>query len=307
MKISKVVCGFCKKEFLRKTRKVNESLKKKRTLFCSPKCASNYRNKQVQKECGQCGKPMFVRENVFLSSKSGLCFCSRRCSCIYRNHHYIKTTEEKDKIRNTLTKTLSTKTCKYCGKTFHANKPRNIFCNRDCELKFKNGRGPYSKEEAIKILSNFVINNKTPPTSIKNYRLCTASKKYWGGWNKMIKELGYEPNKKYVLRKNLLCKDGHSADSISEMIVDDWLYKNNIKHERRRKYPNSKCNCDFYLTDLNIWMEYFGLKNAHADYNKKMENKYQMAEDEKIILIGITSDDIYPTIKIQEKLDWLLI
>ena len=43
-----------------------------------------------------------------------------------------------------------------------------------------------------------------------------------------LKELGIKPNTQYIVKKNLLCKDGHKADSISELKFwkDSIEYKN---------------------------------------------------------------------------------
>jgi len=85
------------------------------------------------------------------------------------------------------------------------------------------------------------------------------------------------------------------ADSISERIVDNWLHDHGLVHEKNKKYPNSKMNCDFYLIDHDIWIEYFGLIGVE-EYDKGVEIKKDVAKDNGLTLISLTPDDLYPTI-----------
>ena len=94
------------------------------------------------------------------------------------------------------------------------------------------------------------------------------------------KEFGYTNTAKIAagfeattmnMRKKWKAHDGHMCDSESEMILDNWLFKNNFHHEIHKSYPNSKMVSDFYVN--NIYIEYAGLtKNwKHSKkYNQKI-------------------------------------
>ena len=70
-------------------------------------------------------------------------------------------------------------------------------------------------------------------------------------------------------------KDGIKYRSTFEAnFVDKYLYGKNIKYEYEKKYPGSRQKCDFYLTDLDIWIElvYHGVevKCAYQEIGKKV-------------------------------------
>jgi hypothetical protein len=44
---------------------------------------------------------------------------------------------------------------------------------------------------------------------------------------------------KSQIGKKYIAKDGHKCDSFAEKIIDDWLYSNNVEHQRNIPYPNS--------------------------------------------------------------------
>ena len=53
-----------------------------------------------------------------------------------------------------------------------------------------------------------------------------------------------------------VAKDGVRYRSTFEAdFVNKFLYNKNILYEYEKNYPNSKCKCDFYLTDLELWVE----------------------------------------------------
>jgi len=125
-----------------------------------------------------------------------------------------------------------------------------------------------------------------------------AAARFFGSWNKTMKSLGIPPNTKWLVRGRIPCKDGHIADSISEKIVDDWLFKHDIDHDRRKQYPEGRYNCDFFLTGSNIWVEYFGLLGDHKDYDATVEIKREMAKRFGFTLLEIVSSDLYPENKL---------
>lgn len=84
------------------------------------------------------------------------------------------------------------------------------------------------------------------------------------------------------------------ADSISERTIDDWLFKNNIKHERSKRYPNSKMDCDFYFVDYDLWVEYFGLSGGDfQEYEETMKTKREIVKNNNLNFIEMIPEDLY--------------
>jgi hypothetical protein len=121
--------------------------------------------------------------------------------------------------------------------------------------------------------------------------LIRAVNKFFGSWNKGMEELGFKPNTEHMLRLNLVCKDGHRADSQSERIIDDYLFESKIEHERSKLYPNSKRNCDFYLTDFDVWIEYFGLTGI-SEYDEIVLEKKALVNQYNLKFIAILPEDL---------------
>jgi hypothetical protein len=140
------------------------------------------------------------------------------------------------------------------------------------------------------------------PTS-KDVQRCThAARRFFGSWNKAIVACGLTPNTQWIAKKRLKCKDGHPADSISEMLVDNWLHAEGISHVRHQKYPQGQYTCDFYLTDLNIWVEYFGLLGAHPQYDLTVETKRLIAVQHGLILVEFYPEHLYPEFRLARSL-----
>ena len=72
------------------------------------------------------------------------------------------------------------------------------------------------------------------------------------------------------------CNDGHYVRSPNERIIDDTLYKERIFHEYERRYKGVDGITyypDFYLTDYNVFIEFFGVEENKAK-NEKKKNIY---------------------------------
>ena len=83
---------------------------------------------------------------------------------------------------------------------------------------------------------------------------------------------GKEPTVTYCSGNKYIAKDRHECDSSKEVIIDNFLYENNIDHEIHTNYPNSNFKCDFKVND--IFIEYAGLmdkKKYSNDIRKKIE------------------------------------
>ncbi|MDF2545772.1 MAG: hypothetical protein K0R93_670 [Anaerosolibacter sp.] len=65
----------------------------------------------------------------------------------------------------------------------------------------------------------------------------------------------------YLADKKLQTLDGKRLRSLEEIEIGNFLFKNGIKYEYEKKYPNiqENYNPDFYLSDYDIYIEHFGI------------------------------------------------
>lgn len=93
-----------------------------------------------------------------------------------------------------------------------------------------------------------------------------------------------------------VCKDGHRVRSKSEVAIDNYLYDHNIKHAYEKAYPinNNKeddLHPDFYLSDLDIYIEHWGYSNK-ANYKEEKDYKTKIYNKNQTTVIGTTEEDI---------------
>ena len=126
--------------------------------------------------------------------------------------------------------------------------------------------------------------------------------KIFGSWNNAIQAAGFIPNRSHDNRmyKRVSTKaiDGHLCDSVSELLIDNWLYKNNILHERDVYYPKTHHKADWAVSIKNknkkIFVEYFGLANDSLRYDRAIKEKKKLCHKNKISLVPIYPQNLYP-------------
>ena len=187
------------------------------------------------------------------------------------------------------------KTCLFCGKVFKETRTRKLCCSRACSSLYKFGTLPYQKDDFVNAIIEISQNIKgTPQKRDCKHSLYHAAVKFFGTWNKAMEICGLKPNHSKYQKLRLRCTDGHMADSLSEKIIDEWFLKNGIKHDKNKKYPFGKMNCDFYLEDYNIWVEYFGLAGGDIEeYDETIITKHKIAKDFSLNLISLYPVDLY--------------
>lgn len=134
-------------------------------------------------------------------------------------------------------------------------------------------------EEIVKIL------NETP--SFEGY------KKVYGSWLQALDAAGVIEGGIRKTSRGYAClaKDGHECFSLGEKIIDDYFYTHDIPHEKEPSYPGErKFRADWKVGQYFI--EFWGLE-GDEDYDKKMENKKNIAQQYQIPLIEITINDLY--------------
>lgn len=132
------------------------------------------------------------------------------------------------------------------------------------------------------------------------WKLNRLTRKFFGTWNGAIKAAGYEPNP-VRFAKQFTANDGHRCDSLSEKIVDDWLYARKINHEIKVKYPwNNGMSADFKVGDC--WIELFGLVGQLETYDRLMKIKLEKIQQNHLKLISIYLSDLFPKNHLEDKL-----
>ncbi len=122
----------------------------------------------------------------------------------------------------------------------------------------------------------------------REFRHNYAFRRLFGSWNKAIIAAGFEPNK-VIFAKRYIATDGHECDSLTESVIDNFLFENGISHERNLKYPNSnKFTVDFVVG--KYFIEYFGLAQQNiSSYDRSARKKKEICKQFNISLI-----EIYP-------------
>ncbi len=285
-KLQKVSCANCNKTFYRSKGRVNEGIKRKWKFYCSKKCEYKHRIKKQLLICENCRKSFFrVPSNI--SSHN---YCSKSCAAIINN--------KKNPRRKTIFKT-----CLKCGKQFKKSTMNKKYCSRECSVAARKS----SDKELIEIIKQMAKELQRIPTR-REMKKSSACQKIFGSWNNAIIAAGLTPNRSHSDRmyKRIItkAKDGHSCDSASEAIIDNWLFKNKIPHRKNVPFPNSNFRADWAINlgkDI-VFVEYFGLANDSPRYDRSIKEKKSFCKEKNLNLIEIYPQDLYPREFIDKKL-----
>ena len=281
-KLVKVRCKNCNKVFYRPKQRFNEAMKFGWNQYCSKKC--EYIHRIIRKEftCENCGKEI-IRTPCAISLHN---YCSHSCAIIVNNKKYP---------RKRLTSTF--KICKQCGKKYKKSTNNKKYCSRLCRTIAQ----CYSREELLEIIKNTAKKLKRVPARREILNgVNEACRKSFGSWNNAVLAAGLVPNRSHNNRmyKRAIAKaiDGHSCDSISELLIDNWLYKNKIFHERNAHYPSTNHKADWKIFDgeQKVFVEYFGLANDSPRYDRCIKEKITLCNKNKISLVAVYPKDLYP-------------
>lgn len=280
MKPLPVKCTHCGKVFLRSSGRINEGLKRNWRTFCSLQCLGSFRNKQKLLTCTnpKCNN-QFRRQPNDISVHS---YCSRSCAAIVNNS---KSPKRRPKIR----------ICPACGKQFSG---RRKYCSQACIPE----PPKITKKQIIDEIKEFYKSNGRIPLKREYYHY-KATRLRFGTWNKAVKAAGFEPNPVMFAKKSI-ANDGHKCDSLSEKIIDDWLYRRKTKHRINVPYPeNNSLTADFVVG--NYWIEFFGLNGKVKAYDRLKKRKLRIAKKLNLHLIAIYPQDLFPKGKLGTMLSCL--
>ena len=201
-------------------------------------------------------------------------YCSRSCAVTVNNSQIPK---RKAKVMN----------CKVCNKSFKSN---SYYCSTSCRYYDQT----LSQEEIVEKIHTF--HNKYGRIPIKaEFGSQRAARRAFGTWNNAIKAAGFKPNPVMFARRHR-AKDGHMCDSFAEMVIDDWLHENGIPHQRNVPYGVNSMTADFKVK--NTWIEFFGLKGSHNDYDRLVSEKKRLWKEKNLRVIELLPNNLFPTNKL---------
>lgn len=166
----------------------------------------------------------------------------------------------------------------------------------------------YTQEELLNIIRNSARKLKRVPARRELRGVDNAYKRFFGSWNNAVIAAGLLPNRSHNQQMYKCARtkalDGHLCDSVSELIIDNWLTKNKLKHKRNIPYPktNHKADWGIDLKGRTIFIEYFGLAKDSPRYDRTVERKKDICRKYKIKLISIYPKDVYPLKDINDTL-----
>lgn len=282
MKLIKLKCTFCRKEFLKPRGRVNEAKKFSWKPYCSLKCQGLTRtklakSKQVALKCENPACNKIFKRVPHEVSHSNHHFCSRSCANIV-----IGARRRKIKI------------CLKCGREFSG---RKVFCSFKCHIDYLRKPKFQKRREVLNEIKDFYSSYGRIPLKREGPGLAWRAQKVFGSWNKALEALNFKTNP-IKFSKKFIAKDGHICDSFAEKIIDDWLYSRNIEHQRSISYPNTLYTADFLIKGK--FVEFFGLNGELKEYDKTMKLKEKLAKKYKLKLIKIYPKDLFPVNHLSE-------
>ena len=84
-----------------------------------------------------------------------------------------------------------------------------------------------------------------------------------------------------------VCKDGHIVKSKSERDIDNYLFEHKIAHAYEKALPiNGEIfKPDFYLKDLDVYIEHWGYDENNKEYTARKDYKIPKYKEKGITLI----------------------
>ncbi len=259
----------------------NEALKFGWKQYCSIECQKEAKSTFVVVKCNRIGCNNIVHRQKNQYDKYGRAYCS--CSCSV-------------KVSNLLRKKF--KICTVCKQKYSGIRK---YCSSKCIPK---RASKYNKQNVLKFISDFVEANGRIPLKREMQNLYHPARIYFGTWNKAIEAVGLKSNP-VLFAKKYVAKDGHRCDSLAEKIIDEWLSRRKIKHERNFPYTSKdKFTVDFKVGDY--WIEFFGLSGELKRYDELKRKKLRLAKALKLKLIEVYPRDLFPKSCLEERLAIIL-
>ncbi len=225
--------------------------------------------------------------NVFLRRQSQVklvkyLYCSRSCAVTVNNKRFPK----RHKLWGT---------CVVCGKKCNSDQ---MYCSRKCRAQEQT----MSKEDILEQIREFYQANGRIPLK-REFEHYKAARGRFGTWNKAVKAAGFNPNP-VIFAKKWTANDGHRCDSLAEKIIDDWLYARKIPHDVHVPYGVDRMTADFEVNGTLI--EFLGLAGQLQSYDALIERKRRLWEQQKLNVIQVLPNDLFPENKLSQVLEHVL-
>ncbi|MFX1274131.1 MAG: hypothetical protein ACFFBP_01540 [Promethearchaeota archaeon] len=107
-------------------------------------------------------------------------------------------------------------------------------------------------------------------------------------------------SKKKITISSFKCIDGHVVKSKGELIIDNYLHINGIKHvyEKIIKVNGHPIKCDWYLPEIKLYIEYWGFFGK--EYEERKKEKIKLYKKGRLHLLSIENhmfNDIYQNLR----------
>ena len=92
----------------------------------------------------------------------------------------------------------------------------------------------------------------------------------------------------YTDQYTYVCDDGHIVKSKSERYIDDFLFNHNVRHVYEKEIridQNTVIHPDFYLPDLNVYIEHWGYGTENIQYTRQKQFKLDFYRRNNFTLI----------------------
>lgn len=269
-----IPCHLCGKSFLKNNQHINENKRFGHKFYCSRQCQNSSKNKQVELVCEN--PTCYNRFKRTFSKRSFRNFCSSQCA--------MKILGPENGKKHT-----KYKYCECCGKKI-------LYKHTYCSPKCWGLAHRIDKNQLINRLHKLAKTLGRTPTK-RECDYSNSCQRWFGSWNNALIAAGLTPhrslNQKMYKRRLCIAADSHKCNSVSELIIDNWLYKNEVSHQKETSYPKGKFIADWSLS-ANVFVEYFGLANDSRRYDQEIIKKRQICQEFNIRLIEIYSRDLFP-------------
>lgn len=286
-RLHKVYCNLCGSTIYRSTGRINENIKFGQNFYCSRRCQYKNQTKGQKLSCENihCDKEV-IRSPADISPHN---YCSSSCAAQVNNQKFPK--------RGPGFKFCANSECK------RRMKGERKYCSKLC---ISAGKRRYTSKEIIEIIQAEGQRNQRTPTKREMKGIAEVAIGLFGCWNNTLVSAGLTPNRSHSQRMyrriNTTALDGHICDSISEAIIDNWFTRKKIAHIRNVLYPDTNYRADWSIRE-GIFIEYFGLAQDSPRYDRAVQRKKDICHKERIKLIALYPQDIYPNICLEKKLE----
>ncbi|HSW88974.1 MAG TPA: hypothetical protein VLG12_07460 [Candidatus Saccharimonadales bacterium] len=276
MLLTALNCSQCEIIIYRSKQRINESKKFGWLIYCSSVCKSLAKTSQKLLQCeNPLCKKSFLRSLKEIKKVKHF-YCSRTCAVTINNTKFPK-------------RQAVSRLCYFCSTAFIG---KEKYCSKDC----KNKGQTINKESIIEALQQFYRTNERIPVK-REFSQSRAAYCRFGSWNNAIIAAGFDPNPVLFAKKHI-AKDGHKCDSLAEKIIDDWLFKRTITHERSVPYGQDHMTADFKIND--IFIEFLGLKGVSKVYDRNLLRKSLFWEKHGLKVVTIYPRDLFPKNNLEE-------